>query len=78
MDTQEIIKRSGGALAVSIAVNLTRQAVYAWPHVPAKHVDAIVALSGLDRATIRPDLYGEAALERAALRMRLAKLEAQG
>lgn len=53
------IKRAGGSTKMAPFLGVTRQAIDQWPHVPAKHVLTVEALSGVSRYTLRPDIYGE-------------------
>jgi TorA maturation chaperone TorD len=54
---EEAVKRIGGVGAVARALEIAPASVAAWKCVPAEHVLAIEALTGVDRATLRPDLY---------------------
>ena len=79
MEVRELLKRAGGVAKVANACGLTRQAVYAWETIPVKHLAAVEAVSGLSKVELRPDLYRLSPEdEKAALRLRLAQLEAQG
>lgn len=53
------IKRAGGSTKMAPYLGVTRQAIDQWPHVPARHVLMVEALSGVSRYTLRPDIYGE-------------------
>lgn len=51
-----VFERAGGQSALAKRLNLTRQAVSAWPHVPLKHLQDVAEITGLSRDEIRPDL----------------------
>lgn len=55
----EAVRREGSRTAVAKKLDLTRQALDQWKEgVPAKHVLALEAMSGVSRYEIRPDIYG--------------------
>jgi DNA-binding transcriptional regulator YdaS (Cro superfamily) len=56
--TKKAVKAAGGAMSVARATGISRQAVEQWPHVPAKHVLCVEAVSGISRYELRPDVYG--------------------
>lgn len=58
--------RVGGVPALARSIGVTRQAVYQWREVPAERVPDIAALTGLQRAELRPDLFGDSELSVAA------------
>ena len=47
------------AAQVTVAehINTTRQAVYMWRHIPARHIGVVQRLSGLAFEELRPDLF---------------------
>lgn len=55
------VRRSGGTIACAEALGVSRFVVYRWKKtgvVPAEHVLALQAVSGISAASLRPDLYG--------------------
>ena len=61
--TRAVIKSAARSAGMSVAelaeqLGLTRQAVEAWPKVPAKHIIAVESITGASRRKLRPDLYG--------------------
>jgi TorA maturation chaperone TorD len=54
---EEAVRRIGGVGAVARALELAPTSVAAWKCVPAEHVLALEALTGVDRTVLRPDLY---------------------
>lgn len=56
MDIKEIIKQAGGVAAVARAVGVKHPSVCGWTRIPAEHVGAVAAISGLAPEIIRPDL----------------------
>jgi TorA maturation chaperone TorD len=54
---EEAIRRMGGVGAVARALGLAPTSIVAWKCVPAEHVLALEALTGVDRTVLRPDLY---------------------
>lgn len=53
------VKLAGGSSKLAPQIGVSRQAIDQWPHVPAKHVLKVEAISGISRYTLRPDIYGE-------------------
>ncbi len=51
---------AGGPSALARALDLKPQGVSQWTQVPAKHVLAVEALTGVSRHDLRPDIYGPA------------------
>ena len=54
---EEAVRRMGGVGAVARALELAPTSIAAWKCVPAEHVIALEALTGVDRTVLRPDLY---------------------
>ena len=50
----------GKMAAISEAVGLTRQAVFAWKRCPPQHAIEVERVSGVSRHDLRPDIYGKA------------------
>ena len=59
MPITQIITKCGGARQLSVALGLTRAAVYAWKRVPVAHVKTVAKLASVDKARIRADVYGD-------------------
>lgn len=57
MDTSEIIRRAGGASKVAKTIGRHHSSVLGWTRVPAEHVRAVAALSGIPAYEIRPDIF---------------------
>jgi DNA-binding transcriptional regulator YdaS (Cro superfamily) len=51
------VKATGGIGRFARKLEITTQAVYGWKRVPAERVIKIEGISGVDRETLRPDLY---------------------
>jgi len=56
--TKQAVQIAGGNQAVADRIGTTRQAVYEWAAVPAKHVLVLEEMSGVSRYELRPDIYG--------------------
>lgn len=55
-----VIEEAGSVSALAEALGITFQAVSSWSkQIPAHHVIAIEALTGIRREVLRPDLYLE-------------------
>jgi TorA maturation chaperone TorD len=54
---EEALRRIGGVGAVADALEIAPTSVAAWKRVPAEHVIAVEALTGVTRSKLRPDLY---------------------
>ena len=54
---QMIVDRVGGVTALAKRLGLDHSTVSGWKAVPAKHVPAVAAATGLALHDIRPDLY---------------------
>ncbi len=57
---QRVIDAAGGVSALAKALKIKQPSVSGWVRVPAERVLEIERITGIDRAEIRPDLYGEA------------------
>lgn len=55
----EAIRAAGGVGALARKVGLSQPCVSNWSRVPAESVVAVEAATGVSRALLRPDLYGE-------------------
>ena len=53
------VDAAGGRQKLADAVGVSYHAVAQWQRVPAKRVRAVEDATGIDRAEIRPDIYGE-------------------
>ncbi|MHB2168190.1 Cro/CI family transcriptional regulator [Alsobacter sp. R-9] len=51
------IRAAGGVGTLAKGLGISQPAVSAWQRVPAERVIAVEALTGIDRTTLRPDLY---------------------
>lgn len=56
---QAAINAMGGVGALARALGISQPAVSTWQRVPAERVIPVEALTGIPRATLRPDLYPE-------------------
>jgi antitoxin CcdA len=56
-EVQTILDRAGGVGALAKRLGLDHSTVSGWTAVPAKHVPAVAAASGLPLHDIRPDIY---------------------
>lgn len=57
---QEAIRAVGGVTELARRIGISQPSVSNWSRVPAERVLAVEAISGIARATLRPDLYSEA------------------
>jgi TorA maturation chaperone TorD len=55
------IDAAGGMRALSRALGISQPAISAWKRVPSERVVSVEAATGVPRARLRPDLYGEEA-----------------
>jgi len=55
----EAIRAAGGVGALARKVGISQPSVSNWNRVPAERVVAVEAATGISRALLRPDLYGE-------------------
>jgi TorA maturation chaperone TorD len=60
---QEAIRAVGGVTELARRIGISQPSVSNWTRVPAERVLAVEAASGVGRATLRPDLYGENAVD---------------
>jgi TorA maturation chaperone TorD/DNA-binding transcriptional regulator YdaS (Cro superfamily) len=58
---QEAIRAVGGVTELARRIGISQPSVSNWTRVPAERVRAVEAATGIDRAVLRPDLYGETA-----------------
>jgi TorA maturation chaperone TorD len=56
----EAIRAAGGVGALARQIGISQPSVCNWIRIPAERVIAVEAVTGIDRATLRPDLYGGA------------------
>ncbi len=56
---EEAIRAAGGVGALALKIGISQPSVYNWSRVPADRVVAVEAVTGVTRAVLRPDLYGE-------------------
>jgi TorA maturation chaperone TorD len=54
----EAIRVAGGASELAREIGISQPSVSNWIRVPAERVVSVEAATGVDRATLRPDLYG--------------------
>lgn len=57
MDIGDLITRAGGPTRVGRIIGRHYTTVLRWRRVPAEHVPAISAATGIARWELRPDLY---------------------
>ena len=55
----EAIRVAGGVGALAKKIGIAQPSVSNWSHIPAERVLAVEAVTGVDRAMLRPDLYAE-------------------
>lgn len=58
---EKAITASGGVRALARELGISQPAISSWKRVPADRVVAVESASGVARAELRPDLYGDAA-----------------
>ncbi len=56
----EAIRAAGGVSELARQIGISQPSVSNWIRIPAERVVSIEAVTGVDRATLRPDLYGNA------------------
>ena len=56
----EAIRAAGGVSELARRIGISQPSVSNWARIPAERVLAVEAATGVDRAVLRPDLYGEA------------------
>lgn len=54
----EAIRAAGGVGALARKIGISQPSISNWSRVPAERVLAVEGLTGIDRAVLRPDLYG--------------------
>lgn len=58
---KQAVEKAGGQAALARAVGISQPSVWHWLHrsrrIPAEFVVAVEAATGIDRRTLRPDLY---------------------
>jgi len=60
---QEAIRAVGGVTELARRVGISQPSVSNWIRIPAERVLAVEAVSGIGRAVLRPDLYGETGID---------------
>jgi TorA maturation chaperone TorD len=55
----EAIRAAGGVGALARKIGISQPSVSNWSHVPAERVLSVEAVTGVNRSTLRPDLYAE-------------------
>jgi TorA maturation chaperone TorD len=55
----EAIRAAGGVSELARQLGISQPSVSNWTRIPAERVIAIEAATGVDRAVLRPDLYGD-------------------
>src|SRR5712691_883227 len=55
----EAIRVAGGVGALAKKIGIAQPSVSNWSHIPAERVLTVEAVTGVDRAILRPDLYAE-------------------
>jgi len=63
---EEAIRAIGGVSELARKLGISQPSVSGWNRVPAERVVAVEEATGVDRAVLRPDLYGEAVSAAAA------------
>jgi len=66
----QAIRAAGGVSALARKIGISQPSLSNWTRVPAERVLAVEGLTGIDRAVLRPDLYGAAADDVDAARAR--------
>lgn len=54
----QAIRAAGGVSALARKIGIAQPSLSNWSRVPAERVLAVESLTGIDRAVLRPDLYG--------------------
>jgi len=60
---QEAIRAVGGVTELARRIGISQPSVSNWIRIPAERVLTVEAVSGIGRAVLRPDLYGEADID---------------
>ena len=55
---EQAIKAAGGVVSLARGIGIAQPSVSAWSRIPAERVLAVEALTRVQRAVLRPDLYG--------------------
>lgn len=53
-------QKVGGMAQLAAKLGIARQAVYQWKRIPADRVVEIERATGIPRAELRPDIFGDA------------------
>jgi TorA maturation chaperone TorD len=56
---EEAVRVAGGVGALARKIGISQPSISNWSRVPAERVLAVETVTGVGRATLRPDLYGE-------------------
>jgi DNA-binding transcriptional regulator YdaS (Cro superfamily) len=56
---EEAIRAAGGVGALAHKIGISQPSVSNWSRVPARRIVSVEAATGVTRALLRPDLYGE-------------------
>jgi TorA maturation chaperone TorD len=56
---EQAIRAAGGVGALARKIGIAQPSLSNWTRIPAERVLAVEELTGIDRAVLRPDLYGE-------------------
>ncbi len=56
---QEAIRAAGGVTELARRIGISQPSVSNWARIPAERVLTVEALTGVGRAILRPDLYGD-------------------
>ncbi len=67
---EQAIRAAGGIGALARMIGISQPSLSNWNRIPAERVLTVEELTGIDRAVLRPDLYGEAIDEVDAARAR--------
>src|SRR5271169_5005752 len=60
---QDAIRAVGGVTELARRIGISQPSVSNWTKIPAERVLAVESVSGIARAALRPDLYGETAID---------------
>jgi len=60
---QEAIRAVGGVTELARRIGISQPSVSNWTRIPAERVLAVENVSGIGRAVLRPDLYGESNID---------------
>jgi TorA maturation chaperone TorD len=60
---QEAIRAVGGVTELARRIGISQPSVSNWTKIPAERVLAVESISGIRRAVLRPDLYGETTID---------------